>query len=54
MIIYSNYYNKKCRYLFIFYLFKVGNKTIQLKVYRKNSFSHKKKMLIKTNEFLIK
>ena len=25
-------------YLFIFYLFKVGNKNIQLKVYRKNSF----------------
>ena len=30
-------------YLFIFYLFNVGNKNIQLKVYRKNSFFIKRK-----------
>ena len=30
-------------YLFIFYLFKVGKKNIELKVYRRNSFSIKRK-----------
>ena len=30
-------------YLFIFYLFNVGNKNIQSKVYRRNSFSIKRK-----------
>ena len=36
-------------FLFIFYLFNIGKKSIQLKVYRRNSFSIKKKMLIKAN-----
>ena len=30
-------------FYFIFYLFNVGNKNIQLKVYRKNSFFIKRK-----------
>ena len=35
-------------FLFILYLFNIGKKRIQLKVYRRNSFSIKKK-LIKAN-----
>ena len=35
-------------FLFIFYLFNIGKKSIQLKVYRRNSFSIKK-MLINAN-----